>query len=118
MALIDDLKADMIKRINRLTKTEDLITLFSQLSAPLDVNILENYFKWFRIKKISELTDYEDNPNFFLIADNNVQFYANEVDKVRLLEVDGFWINKNFGLKLQDWMIEEIPDQGDNNGSG
>ena len=118
MALIDDLKADMIKRVNRLTTATDLMELFSQLSAPLDVDILDNYFKWFRIKKVSELSEYEDNPLFYLVAENKVRFYANEVDKVRLLEVDDYWINKNFGLKLRDWMIEEIPGQGDDNGSG
>ena len=110
MALLEDLKQDLTNRINRVDNIDDLLTLFSRLHAPLDVDILDNYFGWYRVKTIDELEDeYKNNTEFYRISDTNSQYYALEVQQVRLLQVEpNRFINKNFGLDLLDWMIEPI----------
>jgi hypothetical protein len=90
-----------------------MLTLFDLLQAPLDTTILDTYFAWYRIKTLDEVPDHKEDPHYYLISNQQTQYYAREVDKVRLLQIDtDRFINKNFGLDLRSWMIESVASGG------
>jgi hypothetical protein len=115
--LLIDLKTDLKNRVDRVETVENMLILFNNISAPLDVDVLETYFIWARIKTVEEVGDsYLDEPNRHYFTDTNTQYHANEVDKVRLLQISSnIFINKNLGLNLEDWMIEILDPPGEIN---
>jgi len=113
MALLEDLKQDLKDRVDRVETVNDMLILFDALRAPLDSEVLDEYFQWYRIKTLDEVEEYKDDIDYALIDNVNTQYYATEVDKVRLLPVENdTFINKNFHLELKSWMIELIAENG------
>jgi hypothetical protein len=113
MALLEDLKQDLKDRIDRIDNVNDMLILFEWVKAPLDTSILETYFAWYRVKTLDEVSNYQEDPDYYLIDNVNTQFYATEVGQVRLLQIeDDTFINKNFHLELKSWMIEPLASSG------
>jgi len=114
MGLLEDLKIDMKNRIDRVDSTEDMLTLFSKLSAPLDTVTLNSYFKWYRIKTQDEIGDISEDSFKHLYYSNQTQNILLETNQVRLIEVDGWLVNEALQLKLRPEWVEAINTGGTN----
>jgi hypothetical protein len=115
--LLIDLKEDLKARVDRVETVQNMLILFQRLEAHLDSDILDTYFVWARVKSVNEVEpDYLTKPNAHNFTNANTQYYANEVDKVRLLQISSTnYVNKNLGLDLADWMIELLDPPGETN---
>ena len=109
MPLLEDLQQDLKDRIDRVDNAQDMLTLFNRISAPLDSEVLEPYFIWYRLKLPEEIPDYVTNAEKYLnYATDTYVRYATEVENVRLIDLGDTLINKALNLTVLPEMVELI----------
>jgi len=109
MPLLEDLQQDLKDRIDRVDNVNDMLILYNRIEAPLDSDVLEPYFLWYRLKLPTEISDYVDNAEKYLLYANNAYLkYATEVGNVRLIDLGTSLMNKALDLNVLPDMVELI----------
>ena len=117
MALLEDLKLDLKQRIDNVQSVTDMLILYEGLDAPLDLTVIEPYFKWYRLKALDEDPDFVSNTDLYSVYFTSEYVkLTREVDQVRLLDTGTELINQALRIRALPEMVEEIV--GGTNDSG
>jgi len=101
------LKTRLLDKINQINKKQDLLELSHLLHLEVTIEDLGTPI-WVKIKKRVPLLNPIEKQQF---SDIHIQKLINNVDKVRVVLVDGYYVNPDLQIKLKPEWVDIVKEK-------
>jgi len=109
MSLLDDLKNDVIGRIQNVDSVKDMLILYGKLRTPIDTNTIDPYFNWYRLKLPDELNPSDLQQGLYDVYFTSEYIRtAKETKYVRLLDNGEALVNEALFIEIPYTLAEPV----------